>query len=823
MNPKIHNPDNATDRSAQSEMLPWLCHCAPEWVLCKDGSLLAGFEYTGLDIDNADDASTEKVLKELQTALTGLDERYYLWWTADKRRETQYRESEFQSDAAKKIDDTIAAQYQRGEFFTIVHRMYLVYTGETGMYAFMDNVRRLVNEQGKSLPAAMLLSLNPSTFTSAAALYDARQLDQNLLTARGGIRQFMAAHDEMKFRQLEGWELDNALLQAANPTMPLDTVFKPPVTALLDGYCSLSDIKIGREVVSISGPNRTSFAANLTLKEYPASASPGIMEALMAMPFEFRLTHVMRCLGQEAASKTLKEISNYYFMTRSSFVQRAVGKLTQTEPAVDPGKADMYDQSIEALRRQNFEGLGWLHHAMTVTVLEPTLQALERRVNDFSKTLNTMPFIRERIGLKASYSSIIPGQWSMQKRLMLVNMEMAADCAPVFTLNQGNPKSVHLSETSQQDLPSMSVFRSLYGTAYHFNPHVGQVGHALVVMPTGGGKTTFVNLALTQFTRYPDAQVMIFDRNYSCRILTGQVGGEHIDLKAGKVRLNPMAAIKEGPDGVNWALEFILRRLAESGTYKATADDRNTIFEKLVQLSESNQTVSMSVVSTLLPSHLSTELQEWVKGGPYSMFDNEVDELSLSSWTCIEMKEIMAVERLSRAFLDHAFRNIEKRLDGRPTFIYLEEASFLLNNPAFLPTLDDWLKTFRKKNAFVWLTLQSPESVSGIEDARIKATLADNIPNLILGANKRLENHRQLYKDMFALTDDQVDLIAELKPKRDYLLIADGFCRILGTNLDKDALAYLRSEQAFQDLFTEAQKSGRADWREWYIQQAKKR
>jgi type IV secretion system protein VirB4 len=199
------------------------------------------------------------------------------------------------------------------------------------------------------------------------------------------------------------------------------------------------------------------------------------------------------------------------------------------------------------------------------------------------------------------------------------------------------------------------------------------------------------------------------------------------------------------------------------------------------------------------------------------MFDNEVEDFSLASWTNIEMKDILSVERLARAFLDHAFRQIEKRLDGRPTFIYLEEASFLLNNKDFLPSLDDWLKTFRKKIAFVWMTIQSPESVSGIEDEKIKATLADNVPNLLLGFNNRLENHRALYKSMFAMTDEQVDILRDITPKRDYLLISANNCRIMRTKFDKESLAYLRSEPSFQRILDEAMQSGEPDWRERYV------
>ncbi|UUZ66556.1 hypothetical protein LP417_33940 (plasmid) [Polaromonas sp. P1-6] len=494
------------------------------------------------------------------------------------------------------------------------------------------------------------------------------------------------------------------------------------------------------------------------------------MEILLAMPIEFRLTHVMRCMGQDTARKTLKEIAEYYLMTQSTFLQRAIGKATGQPPAVDPGKADMYGQCVEALRRQNFEGLNWLHHAMTVTLIDSDVNSLEQRINDVSHTINEVPFIRERIGLKASMAAIIPGQWAMQKRLMFTNAEMACDCAPVFTMDQGSPTSKHLSETCGKPMPSMAVLRSIYGTAYHLNPHIGQVGHALLVMPTGGGKTTFMNFCLTQFQRYPDAQVMIFDRNLSCRIITGQVGGSHIDLKAGGVRLNPMAAIREGEMGRLWAREFLLQRLQEGGMV-TTPDDRNIIDQTILQLSQSTQSLSLSTVAHLMPRHIHTAMMEWLKDGPYGMFDSESDDLALTDWTCIEMKDIMAVERLARAFLDHAFRTIMKRLDGRPTFIYLEEASFLLNSPIFLPALDDWLKTFRKLNAFVWMTVQSPESISGIDDERIRATLADNIPNLFLGYNKRLENHRDLYKKMFTMTDAQVNLIRATQAKTRLLAI----------------------------------------------------
>lgn len=810
------------DKAAHADMLPWLCHVSPDWILCKDGSILCAMEYECLDIDNISEHSLTLTLGQLQASLTALDERFYVWWVVDKKSLKESIQSEFPNSAAQKIDESMKGVFASGRMFSLTHRLYIQYTGETGMYAYMDNVRRLINEEGCSLPGAMLKSLNPATFTSAAALSDARQLDQNLSVAEGAVMQFMNAHTIMKFRRLSDWGLDNALLQSANLTIATDSKYKPPAGTLLDGYCALSDIKFGRETVSVSGPNRTTFAANLTLKNYPSNIAAGLMERLTSMEGEFRLTHVMRCLSQEAATKTLKEVSNYYFMNQSTFLQRAIAKATSSVPVVDPGKKELYESSLDALRRQTMDGLGWLYHAMTVTMLGSSLKELEAKVNIVSKTLSDVPFIRERLGLIASFYSTVPGQWSQQHRMMLVNAEVVAECAPLYTVDQGKSISPYFSENLGSSQPSMSVFRTKYGTPYHYNPHSGDVAHTLLVMPTGGGKTTFANLALTQFQRYPGAQTFIFDRDYSSRIVTGLVGGTHVDLMSASIKLNPMAAIHEGREGRLWAREFLLQRLLEGGT-TITSDDRNVIDERILELSGTNQPMSMTTVTGVLPKHLQSALAEWVGEGPYGMFDSETDELSLESWTCIEMKPIMAVDRLARAFLDHAFRAILKRLDGRPTFIYLEEASFLMNSKVFLAALDDWLKTFRKLNAFVWITIQSPESVSGIDDERIRATIADNVPNLILGANPRLENHRGLYKKMFGMTDEQVDKLGKIVPKLDYLLVSNSNCRVMTSTLGKDTLAYLRSEPTYQKLFIEARDSNRADWRDWYIAEALKK
>jgi type IV secretion system protein VirB4 len=817
---KVREPEKGREISAMSEMLPYLCAVTPGLILCKDGSVLAGFEYTGIDIDNHDPYQLQQCLKEVQAAYQALDERFYAWWVIDKKRDYDYPNDKFPDPASQRIDDLQREQYERGEAFSIKYWFFLMYCGETGAFAYMENVRRLVNEEGRALPLALLMGLNHEQMADSAALHDARQLDENIQISDDAIAKFTSLCSVMNFRRLTGWSLETALVQAANITQPLASEYESPPSTLLDGYASLSDVNVGREVVSVSGPTRSAFVANLALKGYPSQNSPLLLEKLMLQRREFRITHVLKLMGQAQARKTLSEAIEHYQFAQSTLMQRVVAYASGKPPSIDPGKDQLYAQCLQASARQMSEDLGWVKHAMTISLVEGSVPELERSVQQISRELNQFTFIRERLGLKASFWGMVPGQWAMQKRLQLINTEVAADCSPIFSVSPGPRSCEFLSEQAYRGkvVAPLTYFRTIYGTRCGFDPFVGQVGHALVVMPTGGGKTTFVNFCLSQFRRYPDAQVIVFDRDFSCRIITGLTGGTHIDIRSGSVKLNPVAAIREGAIGKLWLREFVLRMLVEGG-YTPTADDRNALDAACTTLADSSQSLSLSKLAILLPQHLKSNLTEWLAGGPYGMFDCESEDFSLTSWTCIEMKDLLRVERLSRAFLDHAFRQIEKRLDGRPTFIYLEEASFLLKDKRFLDGVDDWLKTFRKKLAMVWMTVQSPEAISGIDDERIKATLADNVPNLLLGFNSRLENHRALYKHMFGMTDEQVDLLRDMTPKRDYLHISASNCRVMRTSFDKESLAHIRSEPAFQKLFDDAVKRGDAGWQQAYVQE----
>jgi len=67
-------------------------------------------------------------------------------------------------------------------------------------------------------------------------------------------------------------------------------------------------------------------------------------------------------------------------------------------------------------------------------------------------------------------------------------------------------------------------------TPFRLNLHVGDVGHTLMLGPTGAGKSTALALIAAQFRRYAGATVFAFDKGNSLEALTRAVGGRHYNI-----------------------------------------------------------------------------------------------------------------------------------------------------------------------------------------------------------------------------------------------------------------------------------------------------
>jgi type IV secretion/conjugal transfer VirB4 family ATPase len=816
---RFREEDDADVHPLQA-LCPWLNHVTPGLVLNKDGSLLAAFEYRGVDPDDLFDAQVDSYTEQMQRVFSRLDSRVTAWWIIDKRRDPSYVPGNFQNQTAADLDEIYSERFKSGLHYATSYTLYLLFTGSTGSDKFFDRVARIQSEKGVAVASALMSALKESLSGRQAFARDVGTLRDNIISFERVIAMFTSSAP-IKLKRLESDDFTSALgailNRASNPTH-----MHKPAGAMLDAYLPRNYVSAGPDLIKFEGSQRSTFVGVVGIKGWPANTTPMLFETLAAMEMEMTICQIVRFLDAGESDATINPAIEYYHLTQYGLITHAMAKATGSEPEAKPGKESMLYACKEAQERIGADGITYAYMAMSVFAYGETKSDLKRNCDRITTTLEGKNFTadRERINAMPAFAALLPGQWATQSRYDLVSVENVADACPIYTMDEGRRDHAFFSkQVFRKPVPQLAVFGNRYGGRFNFSSHVDQVGHMLIIAPTGNGKSTFVNFCLSQFQRYGEGvRTIVFDRNRSCEVVTKLHGGQHIDLKKRSTRLNPLAMMRDGTeDGRTWVREFILRRFAEGG-FVADTEDRKNLDMALEQLSRGDGPVSMSKLAVLVSKRLEAQLAEWLQGRPYGMFDNEEDDLSLSNWTTIEMSSILSVDRIARAFIDLVFRKIFTQLDGTPTFIYIEEASFLVNDPRFAPMIDEWLKAIRSRNGFLWMSIQSPESVT---NAEMSASILDNIYTFLLLHNKKIETHREHYRNNFGFEDHQIDMISDLQPKRDYLLVQDGHTRVMTTEFTPAALAYLRSEKAVLNVFDKYSAANEPGWQQEYLNEVR--
>jgi type IV secretory pathway VirB4 component len=310
-------------------------------------------------------------------------------------------------------------------------------------------------------------------------------------------------------------------------------------------------------------------------------------------------------------------------------------------------------------------------------------------------------------------------------------------------------------------------------TPFRFSLHVGDVGHTLVVGPTGAGKSVLLAIMALQFRRYAGAQVFAFDFGGSIRAAALAMGGDWHDLGGdlteivdSSVSLQPLARIHDTPERA-WAADWIVAILIREGI-AITPEVKEHLWSALTSLASAPvEERTITGLTVLLQSNdLKQALRPYCVGGPYGrLLDAEAEHLGSASVQAFEIEGLVGTGA-APAVLAYLFHRIGDRLDGSPTLLIIDEGWLALDDDAFSGQLREWLKTLRKKNASVIFATQS---LSDIDNSNIAPAIIESCPTRLLLPNERaIEPQITAIYRRFGLNDRQIEILARATPKRDY-------------------------------------------------------
>ncbi len=197
-------------------------------------------------------------------------------------------------------------------------------------------------------------------------------------------------------------------------------------------------------------------------------------------------------------------------------------------------------------------------------------------------------------------------------------------------------------------------------------------------------------------------------------------------------------------------------------------DHRNAISRQILLMASSNARSLSDFVSGVQLREIKDALFHYTVDGPLGyLLDAESDGLSLRGFQTFEVEELMNMgERNLVPVLTYLFRRIEKRLDGSPSLIVLDEAWLMLGHPVFREKIREWLKVLRKANCAVVLATQS---ISDAERSGIIDVLKESCPTKICLPNgaAREPGTREFY-ERIGFNQRQIEIVSKAIPKREY-------------------------------------------------------
>ncbi len=755
-----------TKSASLADFLPWVALVGPGVVLNKDGSFQRTARFRGPDLDSATPAELVAVTSRLNNALRRLGSGWAVFVEAQRTAAQAYPQSRFPDPVSALVDRERREQFrEEGAHF------------ESGYYL-------------------TLLWMPPPEEAARAEgwLYEGKAstgVDLKELVKSFADRTDRVLHLVEGFMPEAAWLDDAATLTYLHSTVSTRTqrVRVPETPVYLDALLADEPLTGGLEPMLGAHHLRT-----LTITGFPTATFPGLLDELNRQAFPYRWSTRAIMLDKTDATKLLSKIRRQWFAKRKSVAAILKEVMTNEQSVLmdsdASNKAADADMALQELGADH-AGIAYVTATVTVWDRDPALAAEKLRLvekviqgRDFTCTIEGMNALEAWLGS-------LPGHVYANVRQPPISTLNLAHLIPLSAVWAGAERDEHFG-----DAPL------LYGktegsTPFRLSLHVGDVGHSLIVGPTGAGKSVLLALMALQFRRYKGSQIFAFDFGGSIRAAALGMGGDWQDLggalhaeegDSAAVALQPLARIDNAGERA-WAAEWLAAMLAGEGMVIDPAAKEH-LWSALTSLASAPPAErTLTGLAVLLQSQeLKQALAPYLIGGPWGrLLDAEQERLGEASVQAFETEGLIGASSAA-AVLAYLFHRIEGRLDGSPTMIIIDEGWLVLDSPAFAAQLREWLKTLRKKNASVIFATQS---LADIETSAIAPAIIESCPTRIFLPNERAAEPQiaRVY-ERFGLNDRQIEILSRATPKRDYYCQSRRGNRLFELGLGDVALAF---------------------------------
>jgi type IV secretion system protein VirB4 len=715
----------ARKEAMAGDRLPYLSLVDDDVVLLRDGSLMLSLLVPGLGFETADSdelnahAGTREVLLR-----STLDARFVMYHHVIRRRVNVALDGQFGDPLAAHIDARWQDRLASGSVFVNDQFVTLIRRPARGKAGWAERLSRAVKRGSKGKqpleadPAELrALRAAGSAMTAALGAYGARVLSD--YTGSAG-------------RCSEVLELLSALYNGE-----MRPVRRPVDGTDIGRMLPYKRISFGLDAMEQRGASEPSFAALISLKDYPDTTGPGLTDSLLRLPCELILT--------ESYAPSDRQVSR----------ERIDLALRRLKSADEDAMAERHEMQA-ARNALGIGAVGFGDHHLSVLVRGETLEVLDASSAACAAALADAGAVavREDVNLEPGFWAQFPGNEAFIVRRAMISTANMACFGSLHGFALGQADGNHWGEP-------VTILQTTSATPFFFNFHNGDLGNFTVIGPSGSGKTVAMNFLAAQAQRF-SPRTILFDKDRGAEVFVRGIGGTYSRVAAGHpTGFNPLA-LPDRPENRAFLRDWLGVLLSASGpeelaTIAGAVDAAYANDPSLRRLSHFRELLAGS--RRPQPGDLASRLDAWIGGGEHGwLFDNAEDRLDMAARTLgFDMTALLEAPRLRTPVMMYLFHRIEERLDGKPTMILIDEGWKALDDEVFAARIRDWLKTLRKRNALVGFATQSARDAL---DSKIATALVEQTATMLFMPNARAR--AEDYCEGFGLTQHELDLIRSL-------------------------------------------------------------
>ncbi len=284
-----------------------------------------------------------------------------------------------------------------------------------------------------------------------------------------------------------------------------------------------------------------------------------------------------------------------------------------------------------------------------------------------------------------------------------------------------------------------------------------------------------------------DPYTFIFDLGGSFETLTQLFDGSYIrvGLESGDFRINPFS-LPPTKENLDFLALFVKVLLQGSAPLELNPGEERDLYQQIENLYAVDPPLrTLGVLANTIGHRLADRLAKWTHGGQFGfLFDNSEDTISFSRFQCFDFQRMSQYPEILEPLLFYVLHRANSVLTDRQIStvfkaFFIDEAWVFLKNPTIQRYVVEALKTWRKANAAMILSTQSLDE---LRRSDILDVIIESCPTKLFLANPDMD--RDLYQRQFHLNENEVELIATLLPKQQFLIKTPELAKVANLTVD---------------------------------------